>query len=192
MGLTDTLPSLFDPDTLIATQGLCHLNFHQPSEILSKCAATQCTTNVTETVVTCMGDDDLVGRIEGDLECISNENGPSANISGYNCACTCERMYLTFETFANVFFPILLVLGLYCLIDALLTHWKDKAKDSVKLPIAYRLAEQFPKEKGYVERRERRHKRRDAAEEEKRKKREAAATINFFVETSFVRQKVFG
>ena len=29
--LTGTLPSLVDPDTLIATQGLCHLNFHQPS-----------------------------------------------------------------------------------------------------------------------------------------------------------------
>merc|ERR550532_1362657 len=101
-------------------------------------------------------------------------------------------MYLTFETFANVFFPILLVIGLYCLMDALLTHWKDRAKDRVKLPIAYRLAEQFPKEKGYVERRERRQKRREAAEEEKRKKREAAAAINFFAETSFVRRKVLG
>ena len=29
--LTGTLPSLVDPDTLVATQGLCHLNFHQPS-----------------------------------------------------------------------------------------------------------------------------------------------------------------
>jgi hypothetical protein len=49
------------------------------------------------------------------------------------------------------------------------------------LPIPYRLAEQFPKEIGYLERRERRQKR-----------REAAAAINFFVETSFVRQKLFG
>ena len=29
--LTGTLPSLVDPDSLAATQGLCHLNFHQPS-----------------------------------------------------------------------------------------------------------------------------------------------------------------
>lgn len=47
-------------------------------------------------------------------------------------------------------------------------------------------------EKGYLERREKRQKRREAAEEEKRKRREEAASINFFVETSFVRQKVFG
>ena len=26
-----TLPLLVDPDTLVATQGLCHLNFHQAS-----------------------------------------------------------------------------------------------------------------------------------------------------------------
>ena len=47
-------------------------------------------------------------------------------------------------------------------------------------------------EKGYLERREKRQKRREAAEEKKRKKREAAASINFFAETSFVRQKVLG
>ena len=29
--LIRTVPILVDPDTLVATQGLCHLNFHQPS-----------------------------------------------------------------------------------------------------------------------------------------------------------------
>ena len=29
--LTGNLPPLVDPDTLVASQGLCHLNFHQPS-----------------------------------------------------------------------------------------------------------------------------------------------------------------
>ena len=29
--LTGTLPSLVNPDTLVATQGLCHLDIHQPS-----------------------------------------------------------------------------------------------------------------------------------------------------------------
>ena len=36
---------------------------------------------------------------------------------GYNCACACKRMYLTFETFSNIWFWILLILGLWCLLN---------------------------------------------------------------------------
>jgi len=39
---------------------------------------------------------------------------------------------------------------------------------------------------------ERRKKLREATDDEKRKRLEAAARINLFVETTFVRQKVFG
>ena len=33
--------------------------------------------------------------------------------------CVCTRMFLTWETFANYWFPMLFTLGLYCLIDGL-------------------------------------------------------------------------
>ena len=33
--------------------------------------------------------------------------------------CVCRRMYLTYETFATYWFPILFALGIYCLLDGL-------------------------------------------------------------------------
>ena len=37
--------------------------------------------------------------------------------SGHDCKCSCKRMFLTHETFSNICFPILAILGLYCLLD---------------------------------------------------------------------------
>jgi len=93
-----------------------------------------------------VGNDKLNGTIEGDFECVSSIDGTSISITGYDCDCSCNRMYLTFETFANIWFPILLALGLYCFLDAVLTHIKDKDSDRTWCPIPYRLAEKFPKE----------------------------------------------
>ena len=33
--------------------------------------------------------------------------------------CVCRRMYLTYETFATYWFPILFALGIYCLLDGM-------------------------------------------------------------------------
>ena len=41
---------------------------------------------------------------------------------GYGCNCECKKMFLTFETFSNIWFPILLALGLYCLLDGRNLH----------------------------------------------------------------------
>merc|ERR1712110_682162 len=58
-----------------------------------------------------------------------------------------KRMYLTFETFSNLWFPLLISLGLYCLCDAILAQWKhfDKDKNQTRWPCAYKLAEKIVK-----------------------------------------------
>jgi len=105
-----------------------------------------------------VGNDKLNGTIEGDFECVSSIDGTSISITGYDCDCSCNRMYLTFETFANIWFPILLALGLYCFLDAVLTHIKDKDEDMTWCPIPYRLAEKFPKEMSWKAKKEERRK----------------------------------
>jgi len=111
-----------------------------------------------------VGNDNLEKSIEGDLECVSYMNGTYTNITitGYNCTCACKRMYLTFETFSNIWFWILLILGLWCLINAVLSHIKDRDWNRTWCPVtAYRLAEKFAKLKPW--------------EEERRKREEASA-----------------
>ena len=79
--LIRTLPILVDPETLVTTQGLCHLNFTQLSG----------------------------ASFQSTLNCYYNYRFPAQS--------KCKRMFLTFETFANIWFPILLILGIYCLLD---------------------------------------------------------------------------
>jgi len=63
------------------------------------------------------------------------------------CRCGVKRMYLTFQTFSTLWFPLLISLGLYCLCDAILAQWKhfDKDKNQTRWPCAYRLAENIVK-----------------------------------------------
>ena len=115
-------------------------------------------------VVTCKGDDTLVGYqsgkmiievpwimhlFSGDMNCVTKDMSinvkgtenwkiPVPNIwclilleqqlffvkpslrhldTGYHCACKCQKMFLTFTTYASTWFPILLCLGIYCLLD---------------------------------------------------------------------------
>ena len=43
-------------------------------------------------------------------------------IKGEDCVCELkQRMFLTHETFSAVWYPLLLTLGIYCLIDGLLS-----------------------------------------------------------------------
>ena len=37
--------------------------------------------------------------------------------SGYDYECSCKRMFLTHDTFSQIWFPILITLGLYCQFD---------------------------------------------------------------------------
>merc|ERR1712037_830600 len=71
----------------------------------------------------------------------------SANFTLEKCGCGVKRMYLTFETFSTLWFPLLISLGLYCLCDAILAQWKhfDKDKNQTRWPCAYRLAENIVK-----------------------------------------------
>ena len=48
--------------------------------------------------------------------------------SGIDCYCDVKRMFVTFDTFCNLWFPLLISLGLYCLGDG---EFKDaKAKEN--------------------------------------------------------------
>ena len=47
---------------------------------------------------------------------------PASNhfdFAGIECVCEVKRMYLTFETFSKLWFPLLMSLGIYCLCDGL-------------------------------------------------------------------------
>ena len=57
-------------------------------------------------------------------------DGPSllSYSSGIDCYCDVKRMFVTFDTFCNLWFPLLISLGLYCLGDG---EFKDaKAKEN--------------------------------------------------------------
>jgi len=126
--LIRTGPLLVEEDLLLHTNGLCHLNFLDSTDVYSECDFTLCTYNITGTTATFMG---------------------NTNVTGHLCECACKRkrMFLTFETFANFWFPAFLVLGLYCLLDAGLNHCKDREQNRTWCPTAYRLAEKLVKEK---------------------------------------------
>merc|ERR1712126_390979 len=139
-----TGPLLVEEDLLLHTNGLCHLNFLNSTDIFSECAVTQCTNNITETTVTCTGS----VNVTGNRECLSRINSTTIDIKGHECKCTCKRMFLRFETFSKFVFPALVILGLYCLLDGGLNHCKNREENRTWCPTPYRLAaERFPKEK---------------------------------------------
>jgi len=143
--LIRTGPLLVEEDLLLHTNGLCHLNFLNSTDIYSECANTQCTNNITETTVTCTGS----VNVTGNMECFSRLNSTPIDIKGHECKCTCKRMFLTFETFSKFIFPALVILGLYCLLDGGLNHCRDREENRTWCPTAYRLAERFPKEESW-------------------------------------------
>jgi len=116
---------------LASTYGLCHLNFQSLPGSNLTCAL--CINDATDS---------------SDLETQSNNS--VMNMAGQeDCDrkdCLCRRMFLTYETFATYWFPILFTLGIYCLLDAILSQCKDKEKDRTRWPTTYRLAERFVKD----------------------------------------------
>merc|ERR1712004_545805 len=105
------------------------------------------------TTIACIGS----VSASGNMECLSRVNSMPSDITGHVCKCSCKRMFLTHEKFSNICFPILAILGLYCLLDAVLTQcFKDKDKSKKdderysRWPV-YKLAEQYPKKYNKVD-----------------------------------------
>jgi len=151
--LIRTGPLLVEEDLLLHTNGLCHLNFLNSTDVYSECAVTQCTNNITETTFTCIGS----VNVTENMECLSRLNSTPIDIKGHECKCTCKRMFLTFETFSKFIFPALVILGLYCLLDGGLNHCKDREENRTWCPTAYRMAERFPKEESWEAKKEKKN-----------------------------------
>jgi len=72
----------------------------------------------------------------------SAESYNSCALKDSTAPCT---MFLTFDTFANYWYPVLMAFGVFCLIDAISTQCKDKEKDRIRLPTSYCMAEEIVK-----------------------------------------------
>merc|ERR1711962_756511 len=126
------VPTTMDHKDLTSTKGLRHLNFQSLPGSNFSCAV--CTKNDTD-----IGDSANQTDLTTGTNITENRNCSQKD-------CEVSRMYLTWETFGTVWFPILFALGVYCLMDAIATQWKDKDKNRTRWPTAYRLAERIVKE----------------------------------------------
>merc|ERR1712037_273627 len=72
-------------------------------------------------------------------------NGTSANSTMLDDPAPCT-MYLSFDTGAVYWYPVLMALGIYCLLDAISTQCcKDKETERIRWPTPYRIAENIVK-----------------------------------------------
>merc|ERR1712037_312510 len=132
------LPILISPDTLVATYGLRHLNFLPPSaESNNSCAEPVAWTNSTATGWT---KPTLLNTTD---TAWANDTGSNTTMLNNPAPCT---MYLSFATFSAYWYPVLMALGIYCLLDAISTQCcKDKETNRIRWPTPYRLAENIVK-----------------------------------------------
>jgi len=161
------LPEVIQPDDLVSTYGLRHLNFGKSSDNFNvSCAVNtnetkswvidNCTNIVeflgngtadepTKNLFDPLNSTTIINDTQSGFQLLCPRDGKSASFNVTWEACEVNRMFLSFESYSNLWYPLLLSLGLYCLLDAILTQWKHPERDQTRWPCSYRLAETIAK-----------------------------------------------